>query len=43
MLYSKVLLVQRLNEIKNSASLPFKRAVFLGSGLQYGTSMESHL
>src|SRR5680860_1500036 len=41
--YSMVLLDQRLDEIKNIASLPFKRAVFLGSGPQYGTAIESHL
>jgi tagatose-6-phosphate ketose/aldose isomerase len=41
--YSKVLLYQRLKDVKNIASIPFKRAVFLGSGPLYGTAMESHL
>lgn len=29
--------------LKKIAELPFKRAIFLGSGPQYGTAMESHL
>lgn len=31
------------NELKRIADLPFKRAIFLGSGPQFGTAMESHL
>ena len=41
--YGNVLLHQKLAKIESIASLPFKRAVFLGSGPQYGTAMESHL
>ncbi|HEA23183.1 hypothetical protein LCGC14_0783100 [marine sediment metagenome] len=31
------------SELKNISDLPFTRAIFLGSGPQYGTAMESHL
>ena len=31
------------SEVKKISDLPFKRAIFLGSGPQYGTAMESHL
>ncbi len=32
-----------INELKRITELRFKRAIFLGSGPQYGTAMESHL
>lgn len=41
--YAEVLLSKKLDVIRNVASGKFKRAVFLGSGPQYGTAMESHL
>lgn len=41
--YGKSLTEDYLNSIKKVAELPFERAVFLGSGPQYGTAMESHL
>lgn len=41
--YGKSLLKNHLEGIKEIASLPFERTVFLGSGPQYGTAMESHL
>lgn len=41
--YGKLLLTKHLEDIKETASLPFERTVFLGSGPQYGTAMESHL
>ena len=36
-------LINRSDRIKDLANLNFKRAVFLGSGPQYGTAKESHL
>lgn len=42
-IYGLKMLGEYLETIKNVAFLPFKRAVFLGSGPQYGTAMESHL
>lgn len=41
--YGDLILTQHLQLIKKVAKLPFNRAVFLGSGPQYGTAMESHL
>ena len=41
--YGHRILGEYLEAIKKVACLPFKRAVFLGSGPQYGTAMESHL
>lgn len=41
--YGNLLLTKYLEHTKRIADLPFKRAVFLGSGPQYGTAMESHL
>lgn len=41
--YGTALLTEFLPTIKKTAELPFDRAVFLGSGPQYGTAMESHL
>ncbi|GAA3510303.1 SIS domain-containing protein [Aquimarina addita] len=41
--YGTALLTDHLASIKKAAQLPFNRAVFLGSGPQYGTAMESHL
>jgi len=41
--YGHLLLTKYLESIKHVADLPFERAVFLGSGPQYGTAMESHL
>lgn len=34
---------RHLNSIRKMAALPFSRAVFLGSGPQFGTATESHL
>lgn len=42
-IYGNKILGKYLNAIKDVAYLPFKRTVFLGSGPQYGTAMESHL
>lgn len=42
-IYGHKILGEYLDAIKKVAGLPFKRAVFLGSGPQYGTAMESHL
>ncbi len=42
-IYGHKILGEYLDTIKKVACLPFKRAVFLGSGPQYGTAMESHL
>lgn len=42
-IYGHKILGEYLETIKKVAYLPFKRAVFLGSGPQYGTAMESHL
>ncbi len=41
--YAKGILTDHLNEIKEIADLPFKRAVFLGSGPLLGTATESQL
>lgn len=41
--YGNELLFNKLDEIKKTVSLEFKRAVFLGSGPLFGTAMESHL
>lgn len=41
--YGKEILSEKLNQIQDIGQLPFKRAVFLGSGPQYGTAMESSL
>ncbi len=41
--YGNTVLTKYLETIKEVASLPFERTVFLGSGPQYGTAMESHL
>ncbi|WP_171660084.1 SIS domain-containing protein [Allomuricauda sp. AC10] len=41
--YGNVLLSQKTTLIKKIAELPYKRAVFLGSGPQFGTAMEAHL
>lgn len=41
--YGHKIFGEYLDAIKKVAGLPFKRAVFLGSGPQYGTAMESHL
>ncbi len=41
--YGNKILGEYLTTIKEVAYLPFKRAVFLGSGPQYGIAMESHL
>ena len=41
--YGLTLLTKYLGEIEKVATLPFNRVVFLGSGPQYGTAMESHL
>ena len=41
--YAVRVLTFYLQDIKDIASLPFKRAVFLGSGPLYGTANESHL
>ncbi|MCK0148206.1 SIS domain-containing protein [Arenibacter sp. F26102] len=41
--YGLTLLTKYLGQIEKVATLPFKRVVFLGSGPQYGTAMESHL
>ena len=41
--YASYVLGDPLQEIKEIAALPFKRAVFLGSGPLYGTATESHL
>jgi D-galactosamine 6-phosphate deaminase/isomerase len=44
MAYGKTILGNKvIEEIGKTASLDFKRAVFLGSGPLYGTAMESHL
>ncbi|NDP23135.1 MAG: SIS domain-containing protein [Paludibacter sp.] len=42
-IYGHKILGEYLETIKKVACLSFKRAVFLGSGPQYGTAMESHL
>ena len=39
----EAILAECLKPLKHVASLPFKRAIFLGSGPQYGTAVESHL
>lgn len=41
--YADRILNEELDTIRRIAKLPFKRAVFLGSGPLYGTAMESHL
>jgi len=41
--YAETLFGRYLNTIRKIAALPFKRAVFLGSGPQFGTATESHL
>ncbi|MBO0590170.1 SIS domain-containing protein [Cellulophaga sp. E16_2] len=41
--YGATILETYLDTIKDIAALPFDRTVFLGSGPQYGTAMESHL
>lgn len=41
--YGDLILDKHIELIKKVAKLPFNRAVFLGSGPQYGTAMESHL
>lgn len=41
--YGKEILDNQLGLLKNIAGLPFKRAVFLGSGPLLGTANESHL
>ncbi len=41
--YGEKLINTYLNQIEKVAVLPFNRVVFLGSGPQYGTAMESHL
>lgn len=41
--YGNTILTKYLDTIRDVAKLPFERAVFLGSGPQYGTAMESHL
>ncbi len=41
--YGNEILTQHLATIKEIAALPFKRAVFLGSGPLLGTATESHL
>ncbi|MEO9512207.1 MAG: SIS domain-containing protein [Flavobacteriaceae bacterium] len=41
--YGDLLLDHYLDLVKKVAKLPYNRAVFLGSGPQYGTAMESHL
>ncbi len=41
--YGKTILGEYRDPLKKIADLPFKRAIFLGSGPQYGTAMESHL
>lgn len=42
-IYGEKLIGGYLNQIEKVAALPFNRVVFLGSGPQYGTAMESHL
>jgi len=41
--YGQSILTKHIEAIKEIASLQFERTVFLGSGPQYGTAMESHL
>lgn len=41
--YGNNILTNNLELIERVSNLPYKRAVFLGSGPQYGTAMESHL
>ena len=41
--YGKEILKKYSEALKKIAEIPFKRAIFLGSGPQYGTAMESHL
>lgn len=41
--YGEKILTKYLETIQNVANLPFNRAVFLGSGPQFGTATESHL
>lgn len=41
--YGNSILTKHLEAIKEIAALPFERTVFLGSGPQYGTALESHL
>ena len=41
--YGEKILSTYLETIQNVANLPFERAVFLGSGPQFGTATESHL
>jgi len=41
--YGTSILTKHLKSIQEIASLPFERTVFLGSGPQYGTALESHL
>lgn len=41
--YGRQILFEQLETIMEIGRLPFKRAVFLGSGPQYGTAMESNL
>jgi tagatose-6-phosphate ketose/aldose isomerase len=41
--YGQKLLTDHRDSIRRIAALPFNRAVFLGSGPQFGTATESHL
>lgn len=41
--YGNTILEEYRAPLRKIADLPFKRAIFLGSGPQYGTAMESHL
>lgn len=41
--YGNEILSKQLHRIREIAELPFNRAVFLGSGPQFGTATESHL
>ncbi len=41
--YGKTILSQYASHLQNAAQLPFKRAVFLGSGIFQGVARESHL
>jgi tagatose-6-phosphate ketose/aldose isomerase len=41
--YGNAFLTKYLEQIEEVAALPFTRAIFLGSGPQYGTGMESQL
>ena len=41
--YGNRIFEKYLGSIKEVASMPFKRVVYLGSGPQYGIAMESHL